>query len=989
MKKVLFFLWTAVCALALSAAGLTIADGQKSVYTVVVPDTSGDTSLDKYVTLAGEVIQHTVKKASGAQMKLVKESAFDGKTPAIYVGNTKALQKAGLSSQKFDLWEHAIQVKGKNVFVYGRDIPSPFKRNKNYTQTINGTLKAACTFAEKFVNTRFVVYRNHSAAIHDGIRTLPQKKIVLPDNYSFRRRPQFMSTTGDSMGVLYTVANGWLYYGGLALNAHSHASAIPQAKYFKTNPEYFAFINGKRYFCPGGRQPHYCLSNKNVQELIYKELLTRAKTGAHMVELGASDGFKPCECKNCEAWYNTKEWSEKLWCFHRDLAARLWKDSPKTLVSIMCYGNTQVLPKTFSKFLSPNVVIDVAPPSRKVLEQWKKFNIKGIISWTYFFGCYMATGFSPARDFDTLQQCAASLYGYNIRGIYNCGQFTAPSLEGPWYYAYGKWLEDKTIPADKLLTDYCRFSFGEKAGPAFKAFFKYLDSRLKVEKLPNPIREDWSDLEGNANLRINTIPFWQKRYPEEAMKKLDALFFKAVSLCDPKNPDLEPLKIEYEYLRRAAAICNAKKVYDENTTDANFSKLLDAVAARNRFLEKLPEDPQRPGYIDRRKCYLWAKLALIKDGGYMRGRFGGIFEIDHKLARSAKRNSEAVKVKDFNDSAWAKAVSWSLRPTGKNSPEIDASFKVGYNDKGLLFKLITPQDPVADGVKVKRDGGTWQYPSFDICFFASPNGKGKGRHIIFNFHPESKYDAEVSFGANDKLNENPEWNGSWSHTSRRKGKIWEADLFIPYSDFGADVVKQKKVYMQIGFSATSQKGHYTWNQSLDGRFVSATGLGTITLGSSAPQKVTVKEFDLSADFGKGKRLPQYWLCYPSGKLKYRFEGKTLVFGGENKHGIPSVKKRDPAFRFVSANDRVTVTVVLSGKGGAQIGAGLYDAKKWVINRGRPGIIKLTDEPKEYSCTFGPDADFLRGVVSFIPSVLLRGAGEVKVHSFKVRLEQKQ
>jgi hypothetical protein len=196
--------------------------------------------------------------------------------------------------------------------------------------------------------------------------------------------------------------------------------------------------------------------------------------------------------------------------------------------------------------------------------------------------------------------------------------------------------------------------------------------------------------------------------------------------------------------------------------------------------------------------------------------------------------------------------------------------------------------------------------------------------------------------------------------------------------------------MQIGFSATSQKGHYTWNQSLDGRFVSATGLGTITLGSSAPQTVTVKEFDLSADFGKGKRLPKYWLCYPSGKLKYRFEGKTLVFGGDNKHATPSVKKRDPAFTFVSGNDRVTVTVTLSGKGGAQIGAGLYDANgKWVVNRGRPGIIKLTDEPKEYSCTFGPDADFLRGVVSFIPSVLLRGAGEVKVHSFKVRLEQKQ
>jgi len=585
-----------------------------------------------------------------------------------------------------------------------------------------------------------------------------------------------------------------------------------------------------------------------------------------------------------------------------------------------------------------------------------------------------------------LQKCAASLYGYNIRGIYNCGQFSAPSLEGPWYYAYGKWLGDKDIPADTLLTEYCLYTFGPKAGPAFKAFFKYLDSRLKVEKLPNPVNDDWSQLEAHANLRVLTIPFWQKRYPAEAMKELDRLFFKAVALCDPKNPELEPLKIEYEYLRRAAAICNAKKVYDANPNDANFSKMLDAVAARNSFLATLPESPRRPGYVNRTVCFNWASLALMKAGGYMRGRFGGIFEVDAALARSARRNAEAIKVKDFKDAAWAKAESWTLRPKNRGTKEIAASFKVGFNDKGLLFKLSTIADPVADGAKIKRDGGAWYYPSFDISFFADPNGKG--RHIIFNFQSVSKYDSEVHFDAGGKLKENPKWNGSWSHVSRRKGPVWEADLFIPFSDFGADVMKQKKVYMQIGYSADSQKGHYTWNQPLDGSFVSRTGLGIITLGKNQPQKVEVKEYVLSDDFGKSKRLPKYWLAYPSGKLKYRFDGKVLVYGGTNKHVYSSVKKRDPAFRFASANDRVTMTIKVSGKGNIEMGAGLYDKKKWVINRGRQGLIKLTDKPQEYSFTFGPDADFLRGVETFLPSVGVRGIGEVRLHEFKIRHEKK-
>ena len=986
MKKSIVFVLTALFGLSLAAANITIADGAKSAYTIVIPDGSGDKYIDNYIKLGGEFIQHTVKKATGARLQIVKESAFNGKTPAIFVGNTKALKKAGFTSEKFDFWEHAIAVKNKNVYIYGRDIPSPFSNNKSHSHTMLGTLKGVTTFAEKFVNTRVMHYRKYSDSIHPGIVTYPQKKIVLSDKYFYRNRPQFMSTTGASLGLWYDIANNWVPYGGIKLNAHSHATAIPQAKYYKTNPEFFALINGKRYFCPGGRQPHYCLSNKKVQELIYQELLSRAKTGAHLVEVGASDGFKPCECKECEAWYNTKEWSEKLWCFHRDLAARLYKDSPKTKVSIMCYGNTQVLPKTFKKFPSPNVVIDVAPPAKKILERWKKFNIQGIISWTYFFGCYKANGFSPALDFDTLQKCAASLYGYNIRGIYNCGQFSAPSLEGPWYYAYGKWLGDKNIPADTLLTEYCLYTFGPKAGPAFKAFFKYLDSRLKAEKLPNPVRDDWSQLEALANLRVLTIPFWQKRYPAEAMKELDRLFFKAVALCDPKTPELAPLKIEYEYLRRAAAICNAKKVYDANPTDANFSRMLDAVAARNNFLATLPENPKRPGYIDRKKCYNWTKLTVLKDGGYMRGRFGSVFEVDAALARSARRSGEAVKVKDFKDTAWAKAESWTLRPKSRGTKEIAASFKVGFNDKGLLFKLSTIADSVADGVKIKRDGTAWYYPSFDISFFADPNGKG--RHIIFNFQSVSKYDSEVHFDAAGKLKENPKWNGSWSHVSRRKGPVWEADLFIPFSDFGADIVKQKKVYMQIGYSADSQKGHYTWNQPLDGNFVSRTGLGTITLGKNQPQKVEVKEYMLSDDFGKGKRLPKYWLAYPSGKLKYHFDGKVLVFGGTNKHGYPSVKKRDPAFRFASANDKVTMTIKVSGKGNIAMGAGLYDKKKWVINRGRQGGIKLTDKPQEYSFTFGPDADFLRGVETFIPSILVRGIGEVRVYEFKVRHEKK-
>ncbi|MBR4165106.1 MAG: DUF4838 domain-containing protein, partial [Lachnospiraceae bacterium] len=608
---------------------------------------------------------------------------------------------------------------------------------------------------------------------------------------------------------------------------------------------------------------------------------------------GQSDGFKPCECDNCKAWYGTSDWGEKLWCFHRDLAAKLHKDRPGVQLCIMCYGPTHNTPKSFKRFPSPNVIIDVAPPSIKLLNEWKQYNIQGIVSWTYFFGCYLASGFTPARSFAALNSYTKMLHGKKIRGIYNCGQFTAPSLEGPWYYAYGKWLGDQSIPAEKLLDDYCLFSFGPKAAPAFKAFFKAIDKRLELCPLPSPITEDWNDMDRAAARQVLTIPFWQKRYPEKVMKELDVLFDRAVALCDPANPDLNALKTEYEYMRLSAAVCNAKKAYDDSPSDAGLSRLLDAVSARNKFLDALPESKKRPGQVDGSCCYLFAALKLIRDGGYMRGRFGGIFEADRKLIKGARRGTAAVKVKDFADPAWNGAPVQNLRPMKNGSPELAAQFKAGFNDGGLLLKLSVPFDNGSDKVKVKRDGGAWLYPCFEIALF--PAEGGPGRHYILNFDPASCYDAEVFF-RNGKKVEDPKWNGKWNYVSRRKGKVWETDLFIPFGDLGKGPGKPEKVRLQVGFSVTSAEGHYTWNQPLDGSFVSETGLGVVTLGKVV-RKVSAEEYHISEEWKpvKNGRLPKYWATAPSGKVKYRLKDGVLTVTNDNPHRNVSAWSRRPAF----------------------------------------------------------------------------------------------
>ena len=458
MKKFLLLLLLG-CTYLLSA--LTIADGKRSDYQIVVPDPAdGEKFLHKYVSLGGQLIQNAIKKASGAELPLVTESKMIPGKPAIYVGNTKAAAKNGLSSKNFKLWEHAIVVRGKDVFCYGRDLGNPFKKLRHpgyYKNYVLGSLKSACTFVENFANTK-IIYQKHLAyGEHDGVRTLPQKKISIPDNFSYRREGRFRQHA-DMGGLLFSVANNFYFGHAEAYDVHYHEKALPYKKYAKSNPEYFAIVKGKRFMNP--QRPLYCLSNPKVQELIYKNALERADRGYRIVELGQSDGFSGCECEPCKKMYNTDDWGEKIWRMHIDMAVRLEKDRPGVIPAISSYGPTHKIPDFIKKFPTKRMIIDVAPPKPELLEKWKKYNIDGLVAWTYYFGCYRASSYAPAVDFEYIAKEVKWLRSTPLAYLFNCGITHSPALNGPWIYAYGKLCDDSELDYRKLLKDYCLFAFG-------------------------------------------------------------------------------------------------------------------------------------------------------------------------------------------------------------------------------------------------------------------------------------------------------------------------------------------------------------------------------------------------------------------------------------------------------------------------------------------------------------------------------------------------
>ena len=83
MKKFIFLLTAVTLSSVLQGAPLTVADGKKSDYQIVVPESCGNKQLDEYVTLGGKVIQTALRKATGAVVPLVTESKKLPGKPAI------------------------------------------------------------------------------------------------------------------------------------------------------------------------------------------------------------------------------------------------------------------------------------------------------------------------------------------------------------------------------------------------------------------------------------------------------------------------------------------------------------------------------------------------------------------------------------------------------------------------------------------------------------------------------------------------------------------------------------------------------------------------------------------------------------------------------------------------------------------------------------------------------------------------------------------
>ncbi len=769
-----------------------------SRYQIVIPDAKPKASIPVFLTQSAKVLQTALKEGLNLNVPIVVESKAAKELKAIYIGDTKAARAIGIDASAHSSFGFTIAENNGNIFIAGVDktrFGEPDNRRRGWTNFILGSVNGSVKFAEKYLNTRFLYPGKNGidyakltkVEIPAGLRAVCSPKLI----FATRAREMFYSYSNNAYG-----GGAFKSYGG-----HSYYDAVPVKKYGKTHPQYFAMRGGKRN--PSGN--HLCISNPEVQELIYQEMVKWAKKGALAIQLAQTDGYTPCECQSCKAYGKTDNAGEKLWILHRNLAERFYKEYPGKFAHIICYGPTAMPPVSFKKF-PPNVIIELCNYTPATFKRWREYEVKGgFTTYVYNWGWYNRVGFLPKR---TPEFCADQVRLFiqnNVRGVYRCGFGENYGLEGPAYYVYGQMFNDITQNETALTDDFIRRAFHESYVP-MKVFYDNLFARLAIYSALQNVN---AELPG-GNHRKSLLPN-NPRVLVTAIFSSDIIDILSKNLARAekmaKSPKvkarLELVRVEFDYVKNLAETLHLYNSYRLNPTWSSFEQLAASVEKRNALIKSYTH-PKRRG-TTRLYSANWPDLpifgappiAMLLVNGRLSAPIGAPLNWNTKLLKEQKilpgvgkksmripRASGKVSATDFSKGTWAKAKWNHLGGIQLGAVTDKTRFKALYDSKNIYFAFESDLDQKKNFNECGQDGPCFGQDCMELLL--DPTGtKNVYYHFIANPVANSRYDA--AFGLiTDVLDPNynkadKSWNGQWEYATSRKNGKWYLMVTVPFA----------------------------------------------------------------------------------------------------------------------------------------------------------------------------------------------------------------
>ena len=521
--------------------------------------------------------------------------------------------------------------------------------------------------------------------------------------------------------------------------------AVPGKKYFKSHPEYFALVRGKRRWGPKLRMQR-CFSNPEVKRLC-KEFVLQATGNGGEFSLAAEDAIgNYCHCPECRKMGTFKDKFSTSNLYHRffsEITDYVIEKNPKAKLMVSAYTEFREPPTaTDIKYNPDNVVVDICTHQR----------------------CYVHTFDDPTCKGNVKQN--AMYLGWrkicpNIR-FYDYIQY-AHSMYAPWEYVMVKDFKRFAKDGCAGWLDECPPPFAEY-GSVWKKSMPY---RRKYWFSRWQLYYALAKLSWNPELKLADIlnDAYDKYYGPAAapMKKYHAIRHKLWKQA--------PGHALYGGPVRTAFCLTVPGATEE--LDALLKKAETLAGDDDKISKRIAQDKY---YLDE----FWKKEAAERKK---------LFSVEKRIVPEKNTGKMAIDG-ELSEDTWLKA-----RPINnfrvlfsKAKPVETTSVRVAYDKNNFYIGVIASDKKAWSKPKARiteHDGDVWTDDSVEIMIAPPGATDSIYYHIISNTRGVV-YDAKCEAGVFDKS-----FDSQAEVKVRKTGKDYLYEFRIPVKTMGTTIAPRQ------------------------------------------------------------------------------------------------------------------------------------------------------------------------------------------------------
>jgi len=505
-----------------NAKDIVLAHDGHSDYTIIIP-----LNATKAEQKAAHIFQSYFKQVCGVTLSIKTESGPTGGN-SIFIGTDRntAVYFEPMRSER----EFVVATQAENLVITAQ-------------RTGTAILPAVYYFIEHYLgcskpsNVPAIVPEKNEVTVP----SILQVDVIAPFEYAEVYEPMEADDEFREWHGMDRFEALWGLWG------HSFNKLVPAQVNFKTHPEYYALVHGKR------QATQLCLSNEAVFQMVVAELRRRMKDDpdAKYWSVSPNDDNGYCTCEQCRAADAADGGPQgSLIKFVNRVAAEF----PDKIITTLAYGYTHK-PPTVTRPASNVVVflsdIDAyrdlplrtsgsAAGFRHDLEGWQATGAR-IYVWDYIteFTNYLA----PFPDQNTYKDNIAYFKEHGVKGILMQGSGETYSADAPYKtFVAASLLNDPDADLAQLTNSFMTAYYG-KAAQEMMQFQETMGSKLmmshhRLDIYGNPVNE------------------WSGYLTTDAVDRYSGLFERAYAKAEGDKEltarlVAEQLQLEYTVLQQA------------------------------------------------------------------------------------------------------------------------------------------------------------------------------------------------------------------------------------------------------------------------------------------------------------------------------------------------------------------------------------------------------------------------------------------------------